>query len=45
MTDDALIGNEHYPMIRRLGMHSDWLQKLSQPTLFGYENYQKIRST
>ena len=42
---DALIGNEHYLMTRHLGMHSDWLRKLSQHTLIGCENYQKIRST
>ena len=29
-TVDALIGNEHYPMIRRLQTHSDWLRKLSE---------------
>ena len=44
-TVDALIGNEHYPTIRRLRTHSDWVRKLSQRTLIGYENYQKIRST
>ena len=44
-TVDAPIGNEHYPTIRRLRTHSDWLRKLSQRTLIGYENYQKIRSS
>ena len=44
-TVDALIGNEHYPTIRRLRTHSDWLRKLSQRTLIGYDSYQKIRST
>ena len=44
-TVDALIGNEHYPTIRRLRTNSDWVRKLSQRTLIGYENYQKIRST
>ena len=29
----------------RLRTHSDWVRKLSQRTLIGYENYQKIRST
>ena len=33
-TVDALIGNEHYPTIRPLWTHSDWLRKLSQRTLF-----------
>ena len=42
---DALIGNVHYLMTRHLGTHSDWLRKLSQHTLIGWENYQKIRST
>ena len=44
-TVNALIGNKHYPTIRRLQMHNDWLRKLSQHTLIGYENYQKIKST
>ena len=34
-TVDALIGNKHYPAIRRLWTHSNWLWKLSQSTLFG----------
>ena len=42
---DALIGNEHYPTIRHIQMHSGWVRKLSQHTLIGYENYHKIRST
>ena len=44
-TVDDLIGNGHYPKIRHLRTHSDWLRKLSQRTLIGYENYQKFRST
>ena len=38
-TVDALIGNKHYPTIRRLRTHSDWVRKRSQRTLIGYENY------
>ena len=41
-TVDALIGNERYPTIRRLRTHSDWLRKVSQRTLIGYENYQDL---
>ena len=41
-TVDALIANKHYPTIRRLRTHSDWLRKLSQRTLFGYQNYQML---
>ena len=44
-TIDALIGHEHYPRIRCLRTHSDLQQKLSQRTLIGYKNYQKIRAT
>ena len=29
------LATEHYPTIRRLRTHSDWLRKLSQHTLFG----------
>ena len=32
-------------LIRRLRTHSDWLWKLSQRTLIGRKNYQKIRFT
>ena len=40
----ALIGQEHYPRIRRLQTHYDWLRKLSEES--GYKkkkkNYPKI---
>ena len=45
MIIDALIGNKHYLITKHLGTHSDWLRKLSQHSLIGWENYQKIRST
>ena len=44
-TNDALIGHEHYPKIRRLRTNSDWQRKLSQRTLIGYKNFQKIWAT
>ena len=31
---DALIGDKHYPMIRRLQTHSDWLRKLSEVWIY-----------
>ena len=45
VTIDALIGKKHYMTNRHLRTHSDWLRKLSQHTLIGWGNYQKIRST
>ena len=43
-TVDAVIGNEHYPTIRRLRTHFDWLRKLSEDSVYTNGNRKGLRT-